>query len=293
MPRARSARDIVDYYLARVGLAGRPRRSARPSSRTACASAWGIARAFALSPKLLLLDEPFGMLDSLTRWELQELLMEVWTQDTRHGDLRHARRRRGDPAGRSRRDDDERPAREDRPDHARRSAATADSRKALLEHPDYYAYRQEILTFLAGCEHAGRRCSRGHRPHDGDRFANQGGSNRAQARVTLVELACLAAAGARRGRVRRRDARAGVWRVGLHRRLAGCATSPSIRAASRRRPTRSRAGCGSGFQTAPLAKTRLLAGRRLDRRRRRRLQQHDERQDAVSRSWPIPPTSRR
>ena len=40
----------------------------------------GLARAFALSPKLLLLDEPFGMLDSLTRWELQEVLMEVWTR---------------------------------------------------------------------------------------------------------------------------------------------------------------------------------------------------------------------
>jgi nitrate/nitrite transport system ATP-binding protein len=26
------------------------------------------------------------------------------------------------------------------------------SRKALLEHPDYYAYRQEVLDFLAGCE---------------------------------------------------------------------------------------------------------------------------------------------
>ncbi len=38
----------------------------------------GLARAFALSPKLLLLDEPFGMLDALTRWELQEVLMEIW-----------------------------------------------------------------------------------------------------------------------------------------------------------------------------------------------------------------------
>ena len=28
-----------------------------------------------MSPKLLLLDEPFGMLDSLTRWTLQEVLM--------------------------------------------------------------------------------------------------------------------------------------------------------------------------------------------------------------------------
>jgi nitrate/nitrite transport system ATP-binding protein len=27
------------------------------------------------------------------------------------------------------------------------------TRKALLEHPYYYAYRQEILTFLASCEH--------------------------------------------------------------------------------------------------------------------------------------------
>jgi nitrate/nitrite transport system ATP-binding protein len=41
----------------------------------------GLARAFALSPKLLLLDEPFGMLDSLTRIELQDVLLSLWAQD--------------------------------------------------------------------------------------------------------------------------------------------------------------------------------------------------------------------
>ena len=30
---------------------------------------------------MLLLDEPFGMLDSLTRIELQEVLLELWPQD--------------------------------------------------------------------------------------------------------------------------------------------------------------------------------------------------------------------
>jgi ABC-type nitrate/sulfonate/bicarbonate transport system ATPase subunit len=41
----------------------------------------GIARAFALSPKILLLDEPFGMLDSLTRYELQQVLIDLWRRD--------------------------------------------------------------------------------------------------------------------------------------------------------------------------------------------------------------------
>jgi nitrate/nitrite transport system ATP-binding protein len=41
----------------------------------------GIARAFSLSPKLLLLDEPFGMLDSITRFELQGVLAELWRKD--------------------------------------------------------------------------------------------------------------------------------------------------------------------------------------------------------------------
>jgi nitrate/nitrite transport system ATP-binding protein len=41
----------------------------------------GIARAFALQPKMLLLDEPFGMLDSLTRYELQEVLLDLWRRN--------------------------------------------------------------------------------------------------------------------------------------------------------------------------------------------------------------------
>jgi nitrate/nitrite transport system ATP-binding protein len=41
----------------------------------------GLARAFALSPKLLLLDEPFGMLDSLTRLELQDVVLDLLARE--------------------------------------------------------------------------------------------------------------------------------------------------------------------------------------------------------------------
>jgi len=142
--------DVVSYYLERVGLADVMDKLASDLSN-GMRQRVGIARAFALSPKLLLLDEPFGMLDSLTRWELQEVLMEVWSRTkVTTVCVTH--------------DVDEAIMLADRvvmmsngPNARIGNIMDVDlprprSRKALLEHPDYYAYRQELLDFLEAYE---------------------------------------------------------------------------------------------------------------------------------------------
>ena len=152
-PRASQAerQDVVEYYLERVGLADSMNKGAASLSN-GMQQRVGIARAFALSPKLLLLDEPFGMLDSMTRWELQEVLMEVWsrtkvtaicvTHDVDEAILladRVVMMTNGPQATIGKITDVNLP----RPR----------TRKALLEHPDYYTYRQEVLDFLEEYEH--------------------------------------------------------------------------------------------------------------------------------------------
>ncbi|CUH75605.1 ABC transporter ATP-binding protein [Tropicibacter naphthalenivorans] len=155
-PRASQAerQDVVEYYLERVGLADAMDRSTADMSN-GMKQRVGIARAFALSPKLLLLDEPFGMLDSLTRWELQEVLMEVWdrtkvtaicvTHDVDEAILladRVVMMTNGPQATIGKIVDVDLP----RPR----------TRKALLEHPDYYKYRQDVLDFLEEYEHGAK-----------------------------------------------------------------------------------------------------------------------------------------
>lgn len=72
--------DICKYYLNKVGLGNDLKKRASELSQ-GMQQRVGIARAFAIKPKILLLDEPFGMLDSLTRSELQDVLLEVWEKE--------------------------------------------------------------------------------------------------------------------------------------------------------------------------------------------------------------------
>ena len=73
-------RAIAEYYLTVVGLGeSMDKRPAELSQ--GMRQRVGIARAFALKPKMLLLDEPFGMLDSLTRYELQQVLVDLWRRN--------------------------------------------------------------------------------------------------------------------------------------------------------------------------------------------------------------------
>ncbi|MEM6279275.1 MAG: ABC transporter ATP-binding protein [Verrucomicrobiota bacterium] len=72
--------QIVEYYLNSVGLTEAADK--RPSELSGgMRQRVGLARAFALSPKMLLLDEPFGMLDKLTKYELQQVLLDLWNRE--------------------------------------------------------------------------------------------------------------------------------------------------------------------------------------------------------------------
>lgn len=143
---AKQQKDICKYYLSKVGLESSFHKKATDLSQ-GMQQRVGIARAFALKPKILLLDEPFGMLDSLTRAELQDVLLEIWDKEKITAiqithDVDEAifladrvimmtsgpRAQIGDILN----IDFERPR----------------ERKEILNHKDYYHYRKHLIDFL-------------------------------------------------------------------------------------------------------------------------------------------------
>ena len=138
--------DICKYYLDKVGLGDSFNKKANELSQ-GMQQRVGIARAFALKPKILLLDEPFGMLDSLTRSELQEVLVDVWNKEKITAIMiTH--------------DVDESIFLADRvimmtsgPKAQIGDILTIDidrprNHRETIEHPDYYKYRGHLLNFL-------------------------------------------------------------------------------------------------------------------------------------------------
>ncbi|HMB64346.1 MAG TPA: ABC transporter ATP-binding protein [Eudoraea sp.] len=139
-------RDVAKYYLQKVGLEGAFDRKAGELSQ-GMQQRVGIARAFAIKPKVLLLDEPFGMLDSLTRGELQDILIEIWNREkitavmiTHDVDeaIFLADRVVMMTSGPRAKIGDELNIEFERPR----------SRKAVLEHQNYYHYRKHLIDFL-------------------------------------------------------------------------------------------------------------------------------------------------
>jgi NitT/TauT family transport system ATP-binding protein len=75
-------RRIASYYIDLVGLSDAADQIPRQLSggmKQRCA----IARAYAVQPKVLLMDEPFGALDALTKTALQEQLLQAWAAEPR------------------------------------------------------------------------------------------------------------------------------------------------------------------------------------------------------------------
>lgn len=76
-------RDIARRALREVGLKdevfGKYPKSLSGGMKQRCA----IARSFSMNPPILLMDEPFGALDAVTRARLQDMVLDLWSHEER------------------------------------------------------------------------------------------------------------------------------------------------------------------------------------------------------------------
>ncbi|MFG3819088.1 ABC transporter ATP-binding protein [Limnothrix redekei LRLZ20PSL1] len=73
-------KSIVQDYIGLVGLRGAETKHPHELSG-GMKQRVGIARALAINPQILLMDEPFGALDALTRGFLQDEIERIWEQE--------------------------------------------------------------------------------------------------------------------------------------------------------------------------------------------------------------------
>lgn len=148
----REQKQIAEHSLARVGLGSSMDKYPREMSG-GMQQRVGIARAIALKPKVLLLDEPFGRLDSLTRMELQDVILDILntqkittmliTHDVDEAVFMSERvvmmtNGPGAKVGEILEIDFPRPR----------------DRNLIMADANFYRYRERLLRFLDDCEHA-------------------------------------------------------------------------------------------------------------------------------------------
>jgi len=158
-------RDHAMRYLEMVGLGGGAERRKPSQLSGGMRQRVSIARAFATQPSLLLLDEPFGALDALTRGSIQDELLKIWAE-TRQTVFMITH------------DVDEAILLADRillmtngpfarvAESVEISIPRPRRRAEIVEHPHYYRIRNHLVHFLArrSQELAGRREGAGQKP---------------------------------------------------------------------------------------------------------------------------------
>ncbi len=137
----------VDKYITMVGLSGSETK--RPAELSGgMRQRVGLARAFCVEPRILLLDEPFAQIDALTRAVIQEELVRMWmdtgitifmvTHDVDESILLSDRIMLMSPGPDAR-----------IMDEVHVDIPRPRSRTTVIDHPAYYVIRNRIIRFLS------------------------------------------------------------------------------------------------------------------------------------------------